>query len=222
MISRHWLQLCVVAVLFSPVQGAYAALLGLAEELPIITFNDTGEVDYTASSGAFEVFGAVPQLITVPTLTDPFFDTYSFAGTSAFSISATMDPSGNVGAGSLTISGDVTIDGTLYSGTLLTASAVDFGFQDSGDTASVFDFLFNNLGGELAGFYAGSDLYVRVNSLEGSNFVDFTNDFVGSAAGISAATTSLGSGVAAAPTPSALLLGALGLSLVHLVRRKQA
>ncbi len=156
-----------------------STLLGIDPDLPTITFNSTTGMNYDAVAQNLSI-AATPTNIRMDASTLGLF----FSG--AVQLSASIDNAGNLIGGSLLVTGDVDVDGDFivdHSGTLLTATVIDFGAEDTGSTVDVFDFRLNQAGGALAGYYAGKDLGLRVVA-ERSNFIGtFTTDFTGGAKG---------------------------------------
>ncbi len=138
-----------------------------------------GSVTYSASTHAFTISGAPISMIlgVNPTVT-------ALVGTpSNFSLTLNVDNAGNASSTAspntdVSMSGVVTINGTTYSGTLLTGQFERFGYQASGGSgADNFDFQFHVTGGALApGFFAGKDIGIALSD-ENSNFVDFNSNF---------------------------------------------
>ena len=101
---------------------------------PQFGFDSAGQVSYTAATEAFNLAATTLTLTTSGTSAP-----LRVTGTRPFAISAAVDNSGNLAAepgDGLTIDGSVTVNGTAYTGTLLTGSIADFGTtpDTSGDT----------------------------------------------------------------------------------------
>ena len=99
--------------------------------------------------------------------------------------SARIDNSGNLAAepgDGLTIDGSVTVNGTAYTGTLLTGSIADFGTtpDTSGDTppTETYHFSFEPTGGSIEGMFSGAEIGALVSS-EASTFTDWGTSFTG-------------------------------------------
>jgi MYXO-CTERM domain-containing protein len=123
-----------------------------------------------------------------------------------FTITATVDGSGNATNGTLTISG--TIPGLGIGGTLLTGALTQFGFLDGG--GPVFDFLFSVTGGELADDYfqgVGTTVGVILSGVSGfnGNWGVSWNNLVNGVPGTGSAV----SDTALIPAPATLALLAL-------------
>lgn len=71
----------------------------------------------------------------------------------------------------------------MFSGVLLTGEVLAFGSKDSGGTTDFYDLLFEVTGGQLAPFYAGSDVGVSVTSESSSFMGNCRVDFDGEAKG---------------------------------------
>lgn len=165
------------------------SLLGFSLDLPVITYNAGGTLDYDASSQALTI-DATPQLfIEDGTSTPPF----PMITNGAMTMDIQVDNAGVLVGGSagsdFEVSGDLDIDGDNivdFSGVLISGEIAAFGFQDNGFSgtgtpiADAFDFRFNLTGGELASYFTGGGIGV---TLTGENiggvpgFEDFTQDF---------------------------------------------
>ncbi len=124
-----------------------------------------------------------------------------------YTLTATIDDSGNLLGGSFTISGTIPSLGA-NSGTLLTGVLTDFGFNESG--GDPLEFLFAPTGGDLAPLYsAESGIIMSFTGFGGS----FTEDFENTGTGVA--------DVAAIPVPAAvwLMLSAMA-GLIGIRRRK--
>jgi hypothetical protein len=98
--------------------------------------------------------------------------TEAIAGGS-FSLNATIDSSGAMSSGSLTVSGTIASLG-YNSGTLLTGDLTAFGFIDSG--GDPLEFLFDVTGGDASGLYPSVAGAILGNTGFGG-IADFTNGF---------------------------------------------
>jgi len=156
---------------------------------PIVDYNVSGEINYDAGTEQF-LLDADPK-----TFAQSFFDISLFTGNVDFVIDIRVDNSGNLIGGSpgddLTILGDIDVDNDTvidFSGTLLTGEVTEFGFQD-GPQAEQYDFRFTLTGGQMASFYAGSDLGVVTTSevipdrLDEEFTGSFAENFAGGAKG---------------------------------------
>lgn len=160
---------------------APAAPIGNTLELPLIGFRNvnTNATSYNASTDTFKVssdeltfFDGAPPIIDFTN--------------AQLNLQIKVNDSGalvtNGAAQDLTISGDVTIDGVAYSGVLLTAKVIAFGFNNSSGTTDSFDFQLNGIAGALSSFYP-SELGISLTS-ESSNFNNsFAVNFNGRAKG---------------------------------------
>ena len=158
-----------------------AALLGVDVDTsqPFIFYNSDGVLRYKAVSGLLTI-DATPLV-----LSDGAGNLVFFEGGS-LSIAVTVDNTGALVGGDLTLSGTVSLPTTLgggtFTGDLLFADVNAFGFNDSGTSTDQYDFRFTPTGGLLQGRFTDS-LVVELTS-EQSNFVgDFTVEFGGEAKG---------------------------------------
>ncbi len=170
------------------------SLLGVSPDNPEFNFTfvtNNDEIVYTAANGAY-VLTAEPTDFVDPNDPGNPVDVTNDVTTRHLELNFSLDSSGNFAGGvpgdDLVIEGTVDIDGDTvpdYTGTLLTAEMVDFGFLDVG-TGSVdfFDMRLTITGGSMAGLFVDGggnpvDLGMVVTS-ENSNFVnDFTVNFTG-------------------------------------------
>ena len=133
-----------------------------------------------------------------------------------FDLSATIDATGSLSGGSLSIGGTVASLG-FNSGTLLTGTLTAFGFPDAG--GDPFEFLFDVTGGDAAALYGGGSVPAGV-ILSGTGFGgNFTSDFdnLSSGTGTGIAVANVGT----VPVPAALWLFGSGLlGLTGLARRR--
>ena len=158
-------------------------LLGVAPGYPLIFFDSTGNLQYTAATHALEVT-ATPLSLLLSASSTPA----TITGNAALDINALVDNSGNLIGGNgnpnFQVTGTVVINGNTDSGTLLTGNVLQFGYQyNSGTSTPQFDFRFQFTGGLLQSYYVGADIGVTMDS-ENSNFTgSFGSDFSGSAKG---------------------------------------
>ncbi|MHB1155376.1 MAG: SdrD B-like domain-containing protein [Phycisphaerales bacterium] len=169
-------------------------LLGLPVDVPLISYNSSGLQTYNAAGQTLTVSATAisfRQDQSLPPFLDPTF------ANGLFDFSVKIDNSGQLIGGvsgdDLTISGDITIGGTPYSGSLLTGEILDYGYQDNGpNTTSAFEYVFQITGGQLASFYSGKDFDVLLSaeplaSLP-AGFSGFSSDFTTVAKGTAGAT----------------------------------
>jgi len=160
------------------------SLLGIAPDLPLIFYNNTGSIDYDASEQAMVVDG--DPLIFRESASSP---NALFSPGGEVSLQARVDNAGNLLGGvpgdDFVVTGDLDLDGNGTidaSGTLLSGEIVGFGFLETGAT-DTFDFQIEPTGGALLPFWNGQDIGVTLSS-ENSTFNDsFANDFSGGAKG---------------------------------------
>jgi len=164
----------------------YLTLLGISPNSPIIVFDSTGVINYSAANETFDVSGTPLRFLS----TTPPGTVIDQSPTLAIHIK--VDNSGNlIGSGAassdITITGGVDVDGDSvddYTGTLLTGKILAFGSTNGGLTTNSFDMQFTAVGGSLAPLYAGQDIGVDVSSENSTTFTGvFTSDFTGGAKG---------------------------------------
>ncbi len=131
----------------------------------------------------------------------------------SFDLSASIDDTGTLVGGTLSIGGTVAALG-FSSGTLLTGDLLAFGFPDAG--GDPLEFLFNPTGGDAAGLFSGlPGGVILTGSSFGGSFTENFDNLIGGHPGT-------GSGVAntaPVPEPSALALLLAGGGLMRLWRR---
>jgi len=202
-------------------RGLLAAglLLGsVAQAAPLgLTLNDFPDivsafidVTYNATSDTLNANGFAEELDD-----DGSVPAEAIAGGS-FSLTATIDASGALSAGSLSIGGTVASLG-FNSGTLLTGTLTAFGFPDAG--GDPLEFLFDVTGGDAAALYGGGSIpggiILSDSGFPGSFDSNFDNLVDGVGSGVS------DTGVV--PLPAAVWLFGSGLlGLVGMARRKKA
>lgn len=223
--------LCLTACLSIAPNLAHATLIGLSPNLPTIDFSGSGTIDYNASSGILTITGQPSTLFSI----DPFISSKILDADEntvrSLSISFHVDSNGNLipdntNQPDLIIIGavDTNFDNiTDYSGTLLTAKVMQFGYQNGtsgGD--DTFDLKLGAIDGVLAYLYGGQSLASLVISEVSSAYnTPFNNSFnhnwQGQAKGVIGYIIS--ASAVSVPLPSALWLwmGALG-TLVSFVR----
>jgi hypothetical protein len=131
----------------------------------------------------------------------------------SFILDASIDDSGTLIGGTVTITGLVPALGLGGATPLLTGSLTDFGFPAPGD-GDLLEFLFSVTGGDAAGLYGGLD---SIAGFALSNGTGFPGDFLGDFTGGGTAVTD----VAPVPLPAALwLFGAGLLGLVGVARNR--
>jgi hypothetical protein len=210
--TRRWAAGLALAAGVLAGQPAGASLLGLPFSLPAIGVGFAGEsgaTEFDAATGVLSVL-ADPTAIQLDPLDAPSLITPN-GGIERLALSVVVDALGNlvggVGGDDLVLQGRTTLFGFgTFSGVLLTAEVLDFGFQNGpGATTDYFDFRFRVTGGLLSFLFAGADAYVLLTS-EASNFGGgFGGDFAGGARGNVKLTTVI-------PEPASALLIAAGLA----------
>ncbi|WDD96931.1 SdrD B-like domain-containing protein [Thalassomonas actiniarum] len=163
--------------------SAQADLLDNTLDFPLISFNSTtiGATSYNAATDEFSLNSGLTALLenssSVPV----------FISNGQLNLQIMVDDSGallaNAAAEDVQISGTLTLNSVVYSGTLISGKVTAFGFRDSTSSLDLFDFKFTVTGGALASFYPGN-MGIDLTS-ESSNFNgDFGVDFSGKAKGL--------------------------------------
>jgi hypothetical protein len=188
------------------------AISSLAQAAPLnLTLNDVPDivaqfidVTYDAASDAFVASGFALEIDDDGSVPPEEI----LIGT--FDLSATIDATGTLIGGSLTIGGTVPTLG-YNSGTLLTGTLTSFGFPNVG--SDPFEFLFDATGGDAAPLYGSGPAGVILSGtgFDGDFSSDFDNLSIGPGSGIAVAN------VGVVPLPAALWLfgsGLLGLTVL--------
>jgi hypothetical protein len=137
-------------LLFCAVFQAQATLLELSVTYPTIDADNIA-VSYTALSNAFAATGEAYFYTVDESTYHDIWDEYYNVG--SFSLDATVSNTGQLIAGTLTISGGLDYGPSM---TLLTGDLTALGYQDPGDPNNdLFDWLFQVTGGALASDYGG-------------------------------------------------------------------
>jgi hypothetical protein len=215
--------LVIIAVLFLLVGNAYADLtsLTLQPSPDIASFGI--DVAYNASSHTFAANG-IATCIGIGSPDDPIVFNENSLTMGTFLISATVDNAGVASSGSLTIGGEVLGYGST--GPLLTGNNLSFfnsfftGTQNPSSDVSIYEFLFDVSGGEMAGLFGGSGAKVGVILSWVSTAGDVAqNQFTANFDNLNGHTFGEGWGTAMSdvaqpiPEPATLLLGIGGLFL---------
>jgi hypothetical protein len=137
-----------VLVSLALASSASAALLGVSSVLPRIQSNGSGTTAYNDVTNRFSV-SAQPLIIF--TTSGPGFFALGGSVTLDFGVDESGDIEGAPTPTDLELIGTVNVPGYgAVSGTLLTASVGEFGWQESGPGVDLFDFRFQVTGGQLA------------------------------------------------------------------------
>jgi len=199
--------------------GTFLMLGASAQAAPLnLTLNDTPDivssfidVTYDAGTDIFNASGFALELDD-----DGSGPAEAIAG-GTFDLAATIDASGVLSGGSLTIGGTVASLG-FNSGTLLTGTLTAFGFPDAG--GDPLEFLFDVTGGDAAGLYGGIPGGVILSATGFTG--DFTTNFDNLISGIPGTGAAV-SDVAPVPLPAAVwLFGAGLLGLAGVARRRHS
>jgi len=167
--------------------NANATLIDLPSlETPTVVFDNTGTTVYDANTGIL-LTDALPIATQFSLTAFPSFVNPGAFGESV-SIGVQLDTQGNLIGGvegdDLVIIGEIDTDrdGTAdYSGTLLTAEVLEFGFQDDGFN-DLYNYTFVVTGGALATEYPTGNIGLTIVS-EGSSFTTFEASFTGASKG---------------------------------------
>lgn len=224
--------LILAAALSITPQLASATLVGLSPNLPTIDFSGSGTIDYNASSGILTITGQPSTLFSIdPYIFSDILDADENTVRS-LSISFYVDSNGNLipnntNQPDLIIIGAVDTDFdniTNYSGTLLTAKVMQFGYQNGASGGDdTFDLQLDAIDGALAYLYGGQSLASLVISEVSSAYnTPFNNSFnhnwQGQAKGVIGFLVS----AVAVPIPAAFWLWAGALAtMLSFVRREK-
>jgi sarcosine oxidase gamma subunit len=190
-------------MMFEPLEERrMLSLLGVLPNPPAVAFSGGGGLTYTSSTQAF-VADSTPVAIIFPDGTvDPVNSPTDLSLNISVNNNGTLAGSGSNAPLDLVVTGNIDDPSELvYSGTLLTGTITQFGYQDNGDGTAEFDFRFTATGGELVtnGMYSGSDIGLDLD-VENSTFQDFnpgdpgfTENFSGDCKGVLGAIPQLDS-----------------------------
>ncbi|MDH3588000.1 MAG: hypothetical protein OEQ74_01220, partial [Gammaproteobacteria bacterium] len=158
--------------------------LGYMIASPILFFDNTGVLTYTAAGGVLDI-DADPLAIRLNAI-DPPILIFPSGGNRYVTIDAIVDNGGDLVGGvpgnDLEIFGEVTINGDTFSGMLLTGEVTGYMGEDGVGTTDFHSLRFTVTGGLLAGLY-GSDIGIEITS-EMSNFTgNYNVNFAGEAKG---------------------------------------
>lgn len=165
--------ICFTAALSLTPTASQAVLLELTPSSPKITFGGSGIIEYDLASSTVTISGDPSRLFSLsPLITADIMGT-SQQDIKDVTITFQVDSNGNVVANDplipdLVVQGSIDTDGdgiADYSGTLLTAEVVQFGFENgTAGTNDFFDLRLNNIGGDLAYLFSGQDLAITIGS----------------------------------------------------------
>jgi protocatechuate 3,4-dioxygenase beta subunit len=176
-------------------QRLLLSLLGMQAELefPDVYYDTTGRLTYTAPAG--DVPGtfdsvALPTQFKLSASARPV----AVKNPRDFHLAIRLNGDGSVAGGiagaDLQVDGWIdmnnnnVVDGPDYSGVLLTAEILQFGFNDSGGPNDNYDFRLYPTGGALMPFFAGKDVGLVMTSLNSTFAGIFTEGFTGWCQGI--------------------------------------
>lgn len=174
---KHFIVIASACALFATAVPAAAAPIGLTlVNSPDITSGFI-DISYNTASGLLQADGFALEM---------FDDTNGInaINNGLFNLDATIDGSGTLINGTLTITGEVVGFGSANP--LLTADLTDFGFQDA-PGGELFEFMFTVTGGDLAtpAFFGNlgdgtGGLILSIgdpNAFDGTFDTDFNNNF---------------------------------------------
>lgn len=152
----------IVAVVLGLAGNGFAELLNSRLEAPVI--ESVGIFSYNAATNKLTVDPGQSYAWSLTTQEGDetlYFENYN----APIVLEVKIDANGELiddmsETPDLIISGDITIPGLgSYSGQLVTAKAIDFGFEDGGEgTTDMIDFRFGVIGGALSFLFEGKDL----------------------------------------------------------------
>jgi hypothetical protein len=187
---------------------SFAAPLNL--DLPVTPniFTGTVDVSYHASTDRFLANGVNVWVELAPTEIHNFIPQAD-----NFLIEAIIDQDGHAINGSLSVTG--TVPSLGISGNLLSGDLFDFGYTETGSL--FFEFVFDNLSGELAYLFTGTDAGVKIGGGDTSFAGSFLTDF-----GTIGDPDGLADTAPIVPIPGSLVLMASGLSGLFVIRKRVA
>ena len=187
---RNWLAKTLIAFMLAAgvfvLRPALADLLGILPSFPLLTYDNTGVILYNSSTNRLTV-NASPIAFRASPTQPPVLVTPVPGSGEVFAININVDESGTLLGGipgdDLLVTGNATVNGTNYSGTLLSGEVRAFGFEDSGGPTDSYDFEFEVTGGQLAFLFEDQDIGVVLTSEMSSFNGSFVRNFIGAAKG---------------------------------------
>jgi hypothetical protein len=167
---------------------------------------------YTPSAGSTGTFSITgwPTSFTVSNGGSP----QAISVTGTYNLTAQINKStGQFISGSFLIGGTIPTVPGANSGTLLTGTLTNFGFQNGG--GDFFQFLANITGGDLAHYYPGK-LGIQVDA----NNSGFTGSFLSSFASADSDTSSDNASLTVVPEPTTAMLLVCGLACLRVAARR--
>jgi hypothetical protein len=162
--------------------------------LPLIDYNSTGELTYTAEDQRLNISASPLFFSYLDETSDPptWMDAQITPKPNGLELSIQVSPVGQLLGGvpgdDLRVTGDIDFDwdGQIdYSGVLLTGEILAFGFEDTGPTAPAdsFDFRFVLTGGALASYWGNREIGLLTTSEDSTFTGEFERGFAGEAKG---------------------------------------
>ena len=217
------LVICLFLVVLSQPLHAAPLNLGLRHDPDIMS--SYLDINYYAGTGDFIVDGFATPFVYDYALpgVNIYYSNFDMGSPGTYSITASIDNSGNLNSGSLAINGYIDdAGGSAYGpGLLLSGNMTDFGFwyDAQNPTGTILEFEFEVTGGALADVYGGvsalGGALIYNSGFTGSFASDFNNNFGMPGFG-------LGDGyadTAALPEPASIGLLLMGLMAARLRRR---
>ena len=162
--------------------------------LPLIDYNSTGELTYTAEDQRLNISASPLFFSYLDETSDPptWIDAPIIPKPNGLELAIQVSPAGQLLGGvpgdDLRVAGDIDFDwdGQIdYSGVLLTGEILAFGFEDTGPTApaDTFDFRFVLTGGALASYWGNREIGLLTTSEDSTFTGGFERGFAGEAKG---------------------------------------
>jgi len=185
-----------------------------AQALPLnLTLNPSPDIE---SGFTDVVYNSSSQTLTMSGFTLTLFDgaiQHNIAGNDVFSLTASIDNSGNFLSGSVLFGGDIAALG-FTSGLLLEGNLTSFGFNINND---ILEFTFDATGGEALSLYSGTGGLITSDTGFGGVWnQNWDNNSGFSGFGLSASDAGV---VASVSAPMTLWLLTGGIGLLGIARR---